>query len=448
MPEMSFRTKAMTGYVILALVLAAGMALSIRKLSSTADRQTARLRVAENEVTDAVQLRWNSEVIVADGRGYLLSGDPTLLAELEAAARRFDAGVRALGPRTDAVIAEVARAAGQFQRAQRELVAARQRAEDPRELVERFTAELMPGRRELEHALARLVDHKRLALEEAHAEARADRARLERGLLGLPAVLVLAGLAIAWSFATRLGRAYRKEHEASRAARRAIAARDEVTGIVAHDLRSPLGAIAMKAALLRAGGEPEQVRRQAASIENVAMRMEYVIRTMLDVAAIDAGELALTPARCDVGELLRETAEMFGGLAASKQIRLESIVEDAGLAVRADRARVLQVISNLVTNALRFTPQGGQVTVSVERDGEARFAVVDTGPGIAPADLALIFDRPWKDRVPDKGTGLGLFIAKRIVEAHGGRIWAESELGHGARFYFTLPLARPEPSPA
>jgi signal transduction histidine kinase len=100
------------------------------------------------------------------------------------------------------------------------------------------------------------------------------------------------------------------------------------------------------------------------------------------------------------------------------------------------------VLSNLLGNALKFTPQGGQVTLSVEQEGTvARFAVVDTGSGIARENLVRIFERFWKDEMPGKkGTGLGLFIAKGIVDAHGGRIWAESEVGHGARFYFTLPL--------
>jgi signal transduction histidine kinase len=108
----------------------------------------------------------------------------------------------------------------------------------------------------------------------------------------------------------------------------------------------------------------------------------------------------------------------------------------------SDRERILQVLSNLIGNALKFTPPGGSVTVGVERrGGEARVAILDTGPGIAPGHLPHIFDRFWKHDTPGvKGTGLGLFIARGIIEAHGGRVWAESELGHGARFYFTLEL--------
>jgi signal transduction histidine kinase len=125
-------------------------------------------------------------------------------------------------------------------------------------------------------------------------------------------------------------------------------------------------------------------------------------------------------------------------------VRLEQSVADAGLAVLADRERVFQVLSNLVGNALKFTPSGGRVSLSVEQQGATvRFAVCDTGPGIPPVSLPRVFDRFWTETPGKKGTGLGLFIAKGIVDAHGGRIWVESELGHGATFAFTLPLVDP-----
>jgi signal transduction histidine kinase len=118
--------------------------------------------------------------------------------------------------------------------------------------------------------------------------------------------------------------------------------------------------------------------------------------------------------------------------------------------IRADQERVLQVLSNLVGNALKFTPEGGLVTLSAERDATmVRFAVVDSGPGIPREDLARVFDRFWRKETPGKkGTGLGLFIAKGIIEAHGGRIWVESDTGRGASFYFTIPLVDPLPDEA
>jgi signal transduction histidine kinase len=256
-------------------------------------------------------------------------------------------------------------------------------------------------------------------------------------------LLVLAGLAVAWYFAKVLGRSYRQEREAKEAAGNALAARDEVMGIVAHDLRNPLSAITLKASLMQKGADSEKVRQQAESIGNVAMRMEYLIKTMLDVTTMDAGKFTVSPVPCAAHDLLRETQAMFDPLASSKQIRLERRKIEPGVVVRAESERVLQVLSNLVGNALKFTPQGGHVTLSADRDGAmVRFAVLDTGPGIPRESFSRVFDRFWKKDTPGKnGTGLGLFIAKGIVEAHGGRIWVESDLGHGAKFYFTLPPA-------
>jgi signal transduction histidine kinase len=173
--------------------------------------------------------------------------------------------------------------------------------------------------------------------------------------------------------------------------------------------------------------------------------MEYLIKSLLDVSTMEAGRFSVTPAPCSVARVARETSEMFASLAAQREVRLEQRVDGSGLAILADRERVLQVLSNLLGNALKFTPPGGQVTLSVERHGPVvQFAVVDTGPGIPDENLAHVFDRFWKDETPGKkGTGLGLFIAKGIIDAHGGRIWAESEPGRGARFYFTLPICEP-----
>jgi signal transduction histidine kinase len=171
--------------------------------------------------------------------------------------------------------------------------------------------------------------------------------------------------------------------------------------------------------------------------------MEYLIGTMLDAATIEAGRFAVEPGRCEADDLVRETAEVFGSLASSQRVLFEPVRPERGLAVLADRERVLQVLSNLLGNALKFTPADGRVRLSVERlDGEACFWVTDSGPGIAHEHMARIFDRYWKHESGGKrGTGLGLFIAKGIVEAHGGRIWVERPRDGGTRFGFTLPVA-------
>lgn len=450
MPQFGFETRAKVGYVIVTLLLAVGMALSVHEHSIMADSQIARLRAEEQEITLVVWLRWTSELIVSSGRGYLLSGDPDLLKQVQTATSRFDDTLRALQatqagnreglPRA----AEAEQAVRDFIRVQEDLLAARQQSKDTQVLVNRFETELLPLRNQLDRALDRLVDYKTEMLADFYRAARTARSGLERRMYALLGLLVLAGFGVAWFFGKRLGRAYKQELKALETARRSLATRDELMGMVAHDLRNPLGAITMKAALLRTGGNSDQTRQRAESIENIAIRMEYLIKSMLDAATMEAGRFSVTPVPCAVEDVLCETVAMFAPSFTSKQIRFEQCVSP-GLTVLADRERVIQVLSNIIGNALKFTPPGGVVTLSVEKRGaEAYLTVRDTGPGIPREHLPRLFDRFWQDETAKKkGTGLGLFIAKAIVDAHHGRIWAESEVGQGATFHFTLPLAEP-----
>jgi signal transduction histidine kinase len=443
---MNFATKAKVGYAVLAVLLASGMAYSVRDLSQTVDRQFTRLQGEERKINLVERLRSAAELSVSSGRGYLISGDPALLAQTQRARMRFDENLRALRShrlsfRGRHMIVAVEVKANRFMTKQQELLDERRRVDDPRHVMGRFESELLPLSRALDDAFADLVEHKQSIVDHTYERSHAERRRLELALYGLAAVLAIAGFGIAWYFGTLLGHTYEKQRESLEETRKAVASRDEIMGIVAHDLRNPLGAITMRAALMQDAAESKQTRLHASWIENVAMRMGYLIKTMLDVATLEAGRFSLVRTDCDVDDLLIETEGLFEPLAQSKQIELARDGEH-DLVIHADRERMLQVLSNLVGNALKFTPPGGRVTVAVERVGDtAQFGVIDSGPGIAHEDLPRVFDRFWRHETPGrKSTGLGLFIAKGIVEAHGGRIWAESEVGHGARFYFTVPL--------
>ena len=234
-----------------------------------------------------------------------------------------------------------------------------------------------------------------------------------------------------------------------RVAERAIQGRDEVLGVVAHDLRNPLASILMQSALLRrSDGEPERrSQKPAAAIERAANRMNRLIQDLLDTSRMEAGRLSVEQTCVNAGKALSEFVETQKPLASARSLELRlEVASDAG-EVFADRERLLQVLENLVGNAMKFTKSGGCVTVgAAPRNGEFLFWVKDTGAGVASDDLPHLFDRFWQARKAGRqGIGLGLPIAKGIVEAHGGRIWVESQVGEGSTFFFTLPLARPEP---
>jgi signal transduction histidine kinase len=225
--------------------------------------------------------------------------------------------------------------------------------------------------------------------------------------------------------------------------KRATEMRDDVLRIVVHDLRNPLAVISACASVLRRqNGESEVIDE----VQNAVKRMSRLIQDLMDVTRLRSGNLPLQPDRIDAVEIASATLESQKRIAssASVEIRLESAPDLP--TIWADRDRLLQVFENLVSNAIKFTEPGGKVTVSVaEGKDEVLFSVADTGRGIASDQLAHVFELFWQaPGAVRRGTGMGLPIAKGIVEAHGGRIWIESSPGHGSTFFFAIPEAPPE----
>jgi signal transduction histidine kinase len=227
-----------------------------------------------------------------------------------------------------------------------------------------------------------------------------------------------------------------------------LATRDDFLGIVSHDLRNMLNAIVGTAAVIaERSGEPDPgtaIRLHAQRIQRSGARMDRLIGDLVDIASIDAGMLAVTAEIADPAQVAMEAVEAFSPQAAASGIALETeIVAPATQAV-FDPARILQVITNLLSNALKFSPRGGRVVVRVERIGEEiAFAVTDAGIGIPADSLEAVFVRFRQvTRNDRRGMGLGLYISKSIVQGHGGRIWAESLAPlPGCRVRFTLPIA-------
>lgn len=221
----------------------------------------------------------------------------------------------------------------------------------------------------------------------------------------------------------------------------AIDAHEQVLKIVLHDLRSPLNTIGMGASLLMDVQVPPELQREHLQrIRRAGQRMDRLVRDLLDVAKFEAGRLAIEPRPVDLAPLITEACEMLEPLAAEKQITLRREVAEGLPRVPADAGRVLQALTNLVGNAIKFTPDGGRITVrATPNDGAVHVAVSDTGCGIPASELGRIFKRFWQANPADRrGIGLGLTIAKGIMDAHGAPLWAESRVGEGTTFHFVL----------
>lgn len=234
------------------------------------------------------------------------------------------------------------------------------------------------------------------------------------------------------------------EHEARARAEHAKKLRDEVLAIVAHDLRNPLHTIlASSSAMLDLPLSAEERTQQLEVIRRSANTMNVLISDLLDVASIELGNLSIRREQFAIGEVLEHTAETFDRRAQACGITLEREVATALPPVNGDRGRLTQVLSNILANALKFTPEGGRIRLhAVPVTDAVEIAIENSGAGIAPEYLPHVFDRFWRaDRSTRTSAGLGLAIAKGIVDAHGGRIWVESTPGEMTTFHFTVPAA-------
>lgn len=228
----------------------------------------------------------------------------------------------------------------------------------------------------------------------------------------------------------------------------ATRARDDMLGVVSHDLRNPIHSVFMSSSFLlellpEEGMKVE--RMQAAVIKRAAERANRLIQDLLDITHIESGRLSLHREPHDAASIAQEALEHAGIVAADRGIALVRGRMERGAAVWVDRDRVVQALGNLIGNALKFTPPGGRVTLSLAADGEAvRIAVADTGPGIAPEQMPRLFDRYWQANTADRrGIGLGLSIVQGIAAAHGGQVEVRSELGAGTTFTLILPATEP-----
>jgi signal transduction histidine kinase len=281
--------------------------------------------------------------------------------------------------------------------------------------------------------------------------------RLNFSLTTFLGTMALLALLLIWRLANysrnaerQLAEAAQRQENLARHAKKrqneaedAVRSRDELLRFVSHDLRNPLTNIALTASMLGSVSDfsTDDSRRLLDIIKHGTDRMNSLVRDLVEIGKMEAAQeipLNLTDFRVD--SLLQEACVLSQVICEKKKITLSCRSNGTQLSVHADRDRILQVLTNLIDNAVKFTPEGGTVTVACREMHQAvSFSVADTGMGIAQEHLPLIFERYWQRPGSERGTGLGLAIAKRFVERHGGRIWAESKPGEGTTFSFVLP---------
>ncbi len=447
------------GAVMLSAALTAG--LSVWVLGGASERRQEVLSRHAEQLALVERVRYRSEQVVASSRGYLLTGEARYLERFDAAsalvhdllddlARGDPADTRRLHALRQS-LSRYAQDAG-------EAAGRRRDSGDPAALLRYVDEVLRPSRDALEAAMSAYVQSERKdyaeALERLSAQSR--RAQLSV-LLAVGLALALGGV-LSVSVLRRLSAQVAGTRAAAEQARRAAQERQDILEVVSHDLRGPLFALSLALNHLRRALEPRQEEvSQLNTADSALLRMRNLIENILQGARLGSGAFTLKRSRCGLAEVLDEAELLMKGRAERQQIELRVFHEAADVDLWVDRDRVLQILSNLLGNALKFTPTGGRVTVRARlQAGFVEVSVCDTGPGISPQELPRLFERRFQGAGGRRaeGLGLGLYIAKALVEAHGGTIRLASEPGMGTTFTFTLPYgsgvteARPEEHPS
>ncbi len=439
---MSFRRLLLAGTGVLLLVLVATGVVSAYALHSASSRYEQLGRELADDLLAVQQLRAQAEEMVAVRRSVLSHPETPADREHERSLAHARAAIselllelhaRNLDSKSERELQAIDRAATTY-------VAA---ATDATARVE----ELLRAFDDLERVVTEFIDHQASLFDRDLEQARATAAQHELALIIGTTLALIVSLALATVVSRKLGQQYVQSERATQDARREAAARQELLAMVSHDLRTPLTAVVMGSTVLAETLPPDTgprgPQRHVRAIRNAADRMTSLIGEMLDVARFETGATTLHVTRWEAQPLLARTLELFAERAEQAQITLREEMPTAALEARGDRERVQQVLENLVSNAMKFTPTGGTIVArAIGGPAGVTFEVSDSGPGVAAADQARLFDRYYQGKADARrgSLGLGLHICKSLVEAHGGKIWVESVPGAGATFRFTLPV--------
>ncbi|HUS30282.1 MAG TPA: ATP-binding protein [Kofleriaceae bacterium] len=444
---MRFRTQLVSGIgaLVLVTIFCGAMAvITLRVTTKSAERVTSRV-VDDLEALHDVRL--DAEQLVAVGRGYLLTGDDADHRHFTELQKELDTSLEALRGRERAELATKIAAVEVAARDYAKIVAQAVETRPPggslattTQIVENNIA---PKRATLQAAVDDLTDLEQSDL--TNVSMHSGRVVQAVGITTLIGCLigVAIGIALAIVITRRLTGEYRRQEQEARTATAAAWSRKELLDIVSHDLRSPLNAIMLGLEIVK---DKHADDRTVAVISHSAERMQRLVNDLLDASRAELAQLELELHPTQPNTLIDVARDQFEGLARAAGVTLETSCSADGTLV-CDRERILQILSNLVGNAIKFTKAGDTVAVAASSsDAGVRFAVSDHGPGIPPDEQARMFEAYKQGSTTSHrgGIGLGLYICKKLVEAHGGRIGVTSTEGQGSTFWFELPrqLAR------
>jgi signal transduction histidine kinase len=425
--------------VLLAILITVVSIYALRSVISTNDLVSFN---HAQDLFDVEQLRTVAQQKVAIARGFLLTHDGLFVAD----SRMADTELRTILARLDkrATSPEDVKALTRLRKfehahelgLQHAYALGKSRRFGQQKVSRYFNNEVMPKFDAWEHELAIYSKMKQRQVDAARQEAREAASRAMHLIL----VIAFGALVLAVTLAFILTRTLTKLYGEVAIA---VRAREDVLAIVSHDLKNPLSSMLLSSALILRTPEtltaPQtQLMR---TIHFSGQQMKKLIEDLLDFVLVEFGKMKVTKKLEDPNALLDEVLSVFAPLAHEKDIRLKKSVAKEISSIECDRGRIVQVLSNLLGNAIKFTPVRGTISLNITAvDQETLFWVRDSGPGVPSEQLPRVFDRYWQGEQKERqSVGLGLAIAKGLVEAHGGRIWAESQPGEGSTFFFTLP---------
>jgi signal transduction histidine kinase len=438
---MRFRSQlfgAIGALVLVSLFCGAMTAVTIHVTTQSADRVAHRV-VEDLEALHRVRL--TAEQLVAAGRGYLLMANPVERARLAELDAELDRSLDALRARSrggmSPKIAKVEQTATDYAGVLATAVEQRGKGQEISQIVEQDVA---PRRASLEAAVEDLTDLEQDELSAVSARAAGAERTVGFATFAACVFAITIGLVLAVTTSKRLAGQFDRESAEKAAAKDAALSRKELLDVVSHDLRSPLSAILLGLELLTA---EHGDARYVSVISHSAERMQRLVNDLLDASKAEVAQLELARLPCEPRALVDSVIEQFQDLAKAAGVRLRGASPEGGT-INVDRERIVQILANLVGNAIKFTRSGGEIVVAASRTGErVTFEVSDMGPGIPADEQAGVFEayRQGSHTLHRGGVGLGLYICKKLVEAHGGKIGVRSSSGQGSTFWFELPAA-------